>query len=264
MRYHHLVHALINFLPSPLVPLLILFVVQLAVLTWLEQRHGIYRVRLSAVFTGDLITTLWVFFFVVPLCDRYSGWMRATALAPAQWATVVPAHWSALPLAVRVLTYIVLADFGHYAIHRLEHAPIFWRIHRWHHSADHMGFLACTRVSLVDRMFTIFSYVFFAPLVVPAPGWVWTGLVVFALFKNDWMHLNVSWGSRRVEWVFVTPRYHHIHHSEDKAHHDRNFGIFFSFWDRLFGTYVDPEGLTGRLKFGIGEQIPAARLVVGL
>lgn len=253
---HHLLQALIRFLPSPLIPLLVLFVAQLVALTWIEQRQGVYKVNLSSVIVADLGTTLYVIFFVVPLCDRYSGWMLGRQL--------VPAHWAQLPLALRVLTYVFLADLGHYAVHRLEHTPLLWRIHRWHHSPDHIGFLACTRVSLIDRMFTIFPYVLFSPLVVPAPAWVWTGLVVFALFKNDWMHLNVSWGARWVEWVFVTPRYHHVHHSVEKAHHDRNVGIFFSFWDRLFGSYVDPADLTGRLKFGIDERVPAASLVIGV
>ena len=42
--------------------------------------------------------------------------------------------------------------------------------------------------------------------------------------RNNWMHMNVTWQSRWLEWLFVTPRYHHIHHSKDAAHQGTNLG----------------------------------------
>jgi sterol desaturase/sphingolipid hydroxylase (fatty acid hydroxylase superfamily) len=35
-------------------------------------------------------------------------------------------------------------------------------------------------------------------------------------------------------------------------------------WDRLFGTYVDPDALRRELTFGIGERVPLARLFLGV
>ncbi len=34
----------------------------------------------------------------------------------------------------------------------------------------------------------------------------------------------------------VAPQSHRIHHSVDPRHHAKNFGVVFSFWDRLMGT----------------------------
>lgn len=48
------------------------------------------------------------------------------------------------------------------------------------------------------------------------------------------------------------PRYHPIHHSPDAQLHDGNHGSLFSIWDRLFGTYIDPD-TTSAQKFGTGE-----------
>ena len=62
----------------------------------------------------------------------------------------------------------------------------------------------------------------------------------------------------------VTPRYHHVHHSENPSHANVNFGVTFSIWDRLFGTYLDPDGLKTSITFGIGEQVPLARFVAGV
>ena len=44
---------------------------------------------------------------------------------------------------------------------------------------------------------------------------------------------------------------HHIHHSADPRHHMANMGNIFSLWDRLFGTYIDPDTITNDLPFGI-------------
>ena len=93
-------------------------------------------------------------------------------------------------------------------------------------------------------------------MLAPAQWWVYTALVIFDYLLVDWMHLNVPWGSRWIESVFVTPRYHHIHHNANLIHYNRNLGDIFTVWDRLFGTCLDPsiERNTKGLDFGIGEK----------
>ena len=63
---------------------------------------------------------------------------------------------------------------------------------------------------------------------------------------GELQHTQIPWRFGPLHWVLVTPRFHLYHHSIDPAHHDRNFGIVFSFWDRLFGTYRAPR---------VGERI---------
>jgi sterol desaturase/sphingolipid hydroxylase (fatty acid hydroxylase superfamily) len=78
------------------------------------------------------------------------------------------------------------------------------------------------------------------------------------------MHMNVTWRSNWLEWVLVTPRYHHVHHSCDLALSNSNFGVTFSIWDRLFGTYTDPDQVKEPISFGIGEEVPPLRLILGV
>ena len=78
------------------------------------------------------------------------------------------------------------------------------------------------------------------------------------------MHLNVTWRSSWLEWLLVTPRYHHIHHSDQPEHYVANLAALFTLWDRMFGTYVDPATLRGELSFGIDEKVPLIRLAVGV
>jgi len=91
------------------------------------------------------------------------------------------------------------------------------------------------------------------PILFGAPLWVFLAIIVEEVARNHWMHMNVSWRSNWLELVLVTPRYHHIHHSSDAALHDGNYGGLFTFWDRMFGTYVDPDATVPR-QFGTGEK----------
>ena len=43
-----------------------------------------------------------------------------------------------------------------------------------------------------------------------------------------------------------------------------NLAALFTVWDRLFGTYVNPDNVKEPLSFGIGEEVPAGRLVLGV
>jgi sterol desaturase/sphingolipid hydroxylase (fatty acid hydroxylase superfamily) len=76
--------------------------------------------------------------------------------------------------------------------------------------------------------------------------------------------MNVTWRSKWLEWVFVTPRYHHIHHNGNPQHYTANFGNLLTIWDRLFGTYANPEKVDPILQFGIGEKENPIRVVLGI
>jgi len=89
-------------------------------------------------------------------------------------------------------------------------------------------------------------------------------IALLHIFQNDWMHLNVSWRLKWMEWLLVTPRYHHVHHSSNPEHYLANLGILFTVWDRLFETYVNPDEVKEPLSFGIGEKVPLVRLALGV
>ncbi len=174
-----------------------------------------------------------------------------------------PFSLAALPVPVRVVLYLVIADLGYYWIHRLMHTRYVWRVHMWHHSPRYLYWLAGMRASVPQEYLVNIPYILAAPLLGPVEWWVWVAIVTHIGFKNDWQHMNVAWRSPWLEWILVTPRYHHIHHSADPRHYVANLGDLLTIWDRLFGTYVDP-GTVRNLSFGIDSEPPTARLVLGL
>ena len=116
-----------------------------------------------------------------------------------------------LPLLARVAIYFVLADFGHYWIHRLMHHQFFWRVHKWHHSPTYMYWLGGVRATLPQQFLVNIPYVLAYPVLNPAPWWIAVAIATISTIQNDWVHLNVSWKTKWINWIFVTPRFHHIH-----------------------------------------------------
>src|SRR5579883_1843342 len=137
-----------------------------------------------------------------------------------------------IPLGVRIAMYIVISDFGGYWMHRLTHTKYVWRVHHFHHSITQMYWFAGVRDTVGQQTISNLPYVLWSPLLFNAPHAVFEGLLYMNIVTNHWMHMNFCWRTNWLEYVFVTPRSHHIHHSADKQHYDSNFGVILSVWDR--------------------------------
>ena len=176
----------------------------------------------------------------------------------------VPAGLSHLPTVFKLALFYIVEDFGLYWVHRLMHTKPVWRIHRWHHSPTSLYWLSGIRATIPHIALFNLTYVIALPLLHEASAWAFQVIMVEHIMRNNWMHLNVTWRSSWLEWVFVTPRYHQIHHSTDPAHQRTNLGALLTIWDRLFGTYYNPDDVRGELSFGLAERVPPVRLVIGL
>jgi sterol desaturase/sphingolipid hydroxylase (fatty acid hydroxylase superfamily) len=60
-------------------------------------------------------------------------------------------------------------------------------------------------------------------------------LTIFALFHHANIHLSPR-VRKYTELIVITPYLHRVHHSDVRSEHDTNYGVIFSFWDRLFHT----------------------------
>ncbi len=40
-----------------------------------------------------------------------------------------------------------------------------------------------------------------------------------------------------VEYIFVTPSHHRVHHASNLRYLDKNMGMVLILWDRIFGTF---------------------------
>jgi sterol desaturase/sphingolipid hydroxylase (fatty acid hydroxylase superfamily) len=192
------------------------------------------------------------FKFLVPLTDRIPI------------PNYVPTGVFEMHLIFKLALFYIVEDFGLYWVHRLMHTKQFWRTHKWHHYPTYMYWLAGIRTSLPHIVLFNFTFVAARPLLGGAPGWIFPLIAIEHLCRNNWMHMNVSWKSNWLEWLVVTPRYHQIHHSSEPTHYRSNLGSLLTVWDRIFGTYLNPERVRQELTFGIGERVNPLRLLVGV
>lgn len=147
---------------------------------------------------------------------------------------------------------ILMTDFVWYWYHRLGHeVNFFWAAHIVHHHSEAFNFTTAARITTFQAIVRT-GFWCVLPLLGFHPSMVITMLLVhggYSFFTHTQLIGKIKW----LEYVFVTPSVHGVHHASDEKYLDKNFGDMFTFWDRLFGTFQSEEekpkyGLTHPLK----------------
>ncbi|XP_066984230.1 alkylglycerol monooxygenase-like [Macrobrachium rosenbergii] len=145
-------------------------------------------------------------------------------------------------------------DFIYYWIHRANHEINFlWAIaHQMHHSAEDYNLSMALRVSVFQRAL---SWGFYQPLALfgfPFP--VVLSHAGLNFIFQFWVHTELIQSLGPLEYVFMTPSHHRVHHGANKWCLDKNYGSVFILWDRLFGTF-EAERLDEPIVYGLTTQL---------
>lgn len=148
------------------------------------------------------------------------------------------------------LGVFVARDFVYYWMHRAEHrVRVLWASHMVHHSPETIGFTTAIRVPWMEAVYKPWF-----GLWLPLVGFHPLAAVAMDVLAATIAQLYHTDRVRRVpvvEWVFVTPSTHRVHHGSNPEYIDKNFGAVFIIWDRLFGTF-EPE--LAPVRYGIGAK----------
>jgi sterol desaturase/sphingolipid hydroxylase (fatty acid hydroxylase superfamily) len=173
------------------------------------------------------------------------AWLPGLAIRPL--VAMIPPELSAF-------VGIVLFDLASYWVHRWAHeVPLLWRFHAIHHSPEQMDWVSGFRNHPAEG--AILAPPFFLLIAAGFDGAVVGVLVIVQVLLGLVLHANVRWRLRPLDRLFVTPEFHHWHHSNEVAAHRTNYSIFLPVWDIIFGTYRMPRG-ERPLLYGVDEQIP--------
>lgn len=177
-----------------------------------------------------------------------------------------------IPIWLRLVAAFFVSDFCFYWLHRgMHHNEFLWKAHKFHHTTEQMwGLPGIGRLSFMHLLIVKWPYLWFPILAIPPE--ILFIVAIHANFQNYWQHLNVKeqrWMKKWmqvIELIYVTPRYHRMHHISDKELQCKNVGSYFTFFDRIFGTYANPEDASNSEKpFGIGEDNPiTVRMIIGI
>ena len=142
-------------------------------------------------------------------------------------------------------------DFSKYFIHRFMHRwPILWSLHKVHHSATVLTPMTVFRThplegiifslrSSVTQAISISTFIFLFGNTVSLYTILGVNIFVFIfnVLGSNLRHSHIGiqyW--KWVEYIFISPAQHQLHHSIAKEHHDKNFGAALAIWDWLFGS----------------------------
>ncbi len=184
----------------------------------------------------------------------------AATVASALWAQQSHfglLNWLAAPWWAALIVTVLVRSLAQYVYHVLCHkVPWLWRLHCVHHSDVHLDVSSALRSHPVE----IIVNVAFLALVTAICGLSPVVLAAFETaehFANMLTHANLRIPDgieRLIRPLFMTPALHRLHHSPIPIETDSNYGIVFSFWDRMVGTFRGETIQSGPvLRFGLDE-----------
>ena len=145
-------------------------------------------------------------------------------------------------------------DLWMYFWHRANHQLSFlWRFHRVHHSDPAVDSSSALRFHVGEMVISTLLRL----LVIPVLGIRLSDLLLYEIILEPvilFHHSNIAFPATLDRWMrilVVSPNMHRVHHSDIPEETNSNYASIFSFWDRLFRTYVQREPLT--LHYGLKE-----------
>ena len=185
--------------------------------TWRETFVNIY---LNLLNTGvDLLLRFFIGFALLIFFFQYH--------LPIIWNPII--YWIVLLFAEDLLFWL-----EHYIDHRCR---LFWAVHVTHHSSPEYNFSTGFRSSV---LMPVYKYFYFIPLVLlnfrPMDViFIYSVTQIYGILVHTQAIKKLPvW----IEYVFVTPSHHRVHHACNIPYLDRNMGMVFIIWDRIFGTFT--------------------------
>lgn len=177
-----------------------------------------------------------------------------------------------LLLIVFPIGAVLFADFFYTLVHiALHKVPLLWRLHKLHHAPRSLSPATAWRLHPLEIAITataVFSsghlfHAVFSAYTGTSPGdfmlhgltWFEVLLMIFITFRHT--DVWISFGP--LNYFMSSPAMHQIHHSVEPQHRDKNFALFLSFWDVVFGTAYIPRKRE-QFAYGLGPEKPRKRI----
>lgn len=193
-----------------------------------------------------LLRNFGMLFWVVVIADYVVGWsiFHTSSLL----LTPLPSQFELykLPWPYQLALGFLLSDLLDYFFHILCHR---WgwlrRIHSVHHSDLHLDATTALRVHPIETSLEV-AYKVTLYAVLGLPFWIEGVRAILHNALSMIQHANVPFPAfvERLRPIFITPELHRVQHDTQRTLRNSNYGVIFSFWDRLFGTYLAPEQVT--------------------
>lgn len=148
----------------------------------------------------------------------------------------------------------ILEDLAFYFEHRADHScRIFWAVHVTHHSSEEFNLTTGFRSSVLQPLY---RFIYFIPLVLL--GFKAIDIVLmYSITQIYGILVHTQYINKMPRWfefIFVSPSHHRVHHASNIRYLDKNMGMVFIIWDRLFGTFQE-EIKEDPVKYGLTQKL---------
>jgi sterol desaturase/sphingolipid hydroxylase (fatty acid hydroxylase superfamily) len=156
-------------------------------------------------------------------------------------------------ILLQLLLATLIVDFFKYWYHRWTHeVHLLWRIHSIHHSLDRLQMLRASYFYPIDIFLTV-AIGTLAMLMVGASYELIVFHNVYAGITGLLNHSNADLECGFFDRFLNSPGHHRAHHSVGLPGSQSNYGSFFNFVDRLFGTRYLPEDQSSFDPLGLDD-----------
>jgi len=226
------------------------YIIAIALELIISNFHGSYQKVYT--FKDTLINTYLniINFLVDTIC-------RLFYLTILIWAfdTFLKYNWNSYSWLYWVCLLIAV-DFVFYWLHRFDHEiRFFWAVHVTHHSSEEFNFTTGFRSSVLEPFY---RFIYFIPLVFL--GFKPLDIVFMFSLTQIWgtfVHTRLIGNLGWLEYIFVTPSHHRVHHASNAKYLDKNMGMFLIIWDKFFGTFQQElsEAQYEPLRYGLTHNL---------
>jgi len=215
--------------------ILVFFALALSEVQWPRRQFSTTRTHRWVANLGLSILNTLMVRLLIPIAGVGSAlWAEANGFGLFNQLPWLP--------GIELIAFILLFDLTIYWQHRVFHRiPLLWRFHRVHHTDEDYDLTTGNRFHPVSILISVLLKVALVILLGASALAILIAEVLLnltSMFNHSNIRLPQSLDKALRYW-FVTPDMHRIHHSKDSVEHNQNFGFNFSFWDRLFGSYLE-------------------------
>lgn len=150
-------------------------------------------------------------------------------------------HFAFFHIQPSVLSWIgllLITDFLWYWYHRFGHeVNLLWSVHVVHHQSEEFNFTVSARITLFQAVARTFFWSLL-PIVGFSAEMITTILLIHGLYPF-FTHTRTVGKLGFLEYIFVTPSHHRVHHASNEQYLDKNYSDVFIFWDKIFGTFAE-------------------------
>ena len=141
--------------------------------------------------------------------------------------------------AVYWVLLFLCEDIMFWLEHYVDHSVrVFWAVHVTHHSSEEYNLTTGFRSSV---LMPFYRFLYFIPLALIGFRPV-DILFMYAITQVYGIIVHtqaIKKLPRWIEFIFVTPSHHRVHHASNIPYLDKNMGMVLIIWDRMFGTFAE-------------------------